>query len=128
MSLKGNNPRRITCITCISGIVFNDVITSASSTGVRCVPFHKFLLMLDVDVTGTPTDILFSVEFSDDNVTFYKYMNGPFGDLRYEDGAGDKKESISGECLAKYVRLSAVATGTDGNNTFTITAKLQLSK
>jgi len=128
MSRAGNNPRRITCVTCIDGVVFNDVLTTATSAGVRCVPFHEFLLMLSITVTLAPTDIVFSVEFSDDNVTFFKYMNGPFGDLRYEDAAGNKAEAISGKCLGKYVRLTATATGTSAANKFTVSAYLLIAK
>ena len=128
MSEQGNNPRRITCITCIDAVAFNDVVTTSTSTGVRCVPFHDFLIMIKLAVGGTPTDIVFSVEFSEDNVTFYKYMNGPFGDLRYEDAAGAKSESVSGRCLGKYIRVSATATGTSEQNTFTVTVLLMIAK
>ena len=128
MSLKGNNPRRITCALCIDGVIFNNVTTTATSTGIRCVPFHEFMLMISLAVTLAPTDILFAVEFSDDNVTFFKYMNGPFGDLRYEDAAGDKAEAISGKCLGKYIRVTATATGTDATNLFTVSAHLLISK
>ncbi len=128
MSKIGNNPRRITCATCFDNIVFNDVLTSGSSPGIFCSPFNEFMLLLDIAIANTPTDILFSVEFSEDNVNWFKYMNGPFGDLRYEDAAGNKTEAIAGVCIGKYIRLSAVATGTDGSNTFTVTAHLLIAK
>lgn len=128
MSLTGNNPRRIANTTCLDSVVFNDATTTTTSTAVNCSAFHDFLLSLNVDVTGAPTDILFDVEFSQDNSTFYKYMTGPFGDLRYEDTAGDKLECISGRCLDKYIRLKATATGTAEAATFTVSAYLTLSK
>lgn len=128
MSKIGNNPRRIACVVCVDDVTFNNVTTTATSTAVRCVPFHDFLILIKLVVANTPTNIVFDVEFSNDNVTFYKYMNGPFGDLRYEDGAGNKNEAIFGRCPAKYIRVKATATGTSASNTFTVSVHLLISK
>ncbi len=116
--------KRVKTKKLIDAVTFNNVTASFTSAAFFCEPYTKFNLLIDLDVTNTPTDILFSIEFSDDNAKFYKYMNGPFGDLRYEDSAGDKLESILGELRASYVRLKAVATGTTAANTFKVTAKL----
>jgi hypothetical protein len=108
----------------IDAITFNDVIASYTSASFFCEPYRKFALLLNLDVTATPTDIVIRVEVSDDNAKWYQYMNGPFGDIRYEDSAGDKLEAILGELRSSYVRLRAVATGTTAANTFKLTAKL----
>mgnify|MGYP001575284068 FL=1 len=108
----------------IDAITFNDVIASYTSASFFCEPYRKFALLINLDVTATPTDIVIRVEFSDDNAKWYQYMNGPFGDIRYEDSAGDKLEAILGELRSSYVRLRAVATGTTAANTFKLTAKL----
>ena len=108
----------------IDAITFNDVITSYTSASFFCEPYRKFALLLNLDVTATPTDIVIRVEISDDNAKWYQYMNGPFGDIRYEDSAGDKLEAILGELRSSHVRLKAVATGTTAANTFKLTAKL----
>ncbi len=128
MSDVGNNPRRIACALCFDGVVFNNTLTSAESASFNCSAFHDFLLMLNIAIAGTPTDILFEIQFSEDDTNWFTFMNGPFGDLRYEDAAGDKTESISSRCLGKYIRLTAVATGTAANDTFTVTAHLLISK
>ena len=108
----------------IDAITFNDVIASYTSASFFCEPYRKFALLIDLDVTLAPTDIVISVEFSDDNAKWYKYMNGFFGDLRYEDSAGDLLEAVLGELRSSYVRLKAVATGTTATATFKLTAKL----
>lgn len=108
----------------IDAVTFNDVIASYTSEKFFCEPYRKFTLLINLDVTATPTDIVIRVEFSDDGAKWYQYMNGPFGDIRYEDSAGDKMEAILGELRASYVRLRAVATGTTAANTFKLTSKL----
>jgi len=128
MSNLGNNPRRIACALCLDGVVFNDAITTITSTSFRCVPFHDFAILIKLVVAGTPTDILFDIEFSEDNVTFYKLMNGPFGDLRYEDAAGNKNEAVFGKIAGKYVRVTATATGTAAQDTFTASVYVLIGK
>jgi len=128
MSQLAQLPRRTACDLHLSGIVFNNVLTTATSTAVFCRHFHEFNLMLGITIALAPTDILFSVLFSFDNVTYYKYMNGPFGDLRYEDSAGAIAECISGPIIANWIKLKAVATGTDATNTFTVTAHLVVAR
>lgn len=114
--------------TLIDAVVFDSTAEAYTSAAVDCSGYRKFLLELNVDVTLVPTDLNIQVQFSDDNVTFYNYMNGPFGSLMYEDSAGDKLESISGECLAQYIRLYALSSGCDGTNKFTLTSKLVLTR
>ena len=51
----------------IDAITFNDVIASYTSASFFCEPYRKFALLINLDVTATPTDIVIRVEFSDDN-------------------------------------------------------------
>ncbi len=127
MSNLGNNPRRLQSAASFASKVFDDTLSTFTTTSFRCLPFNEFLLLIKFVVTATPTDILFIVEFSADNVTFHKYMNGPFGDLRYEDSAGNKNEAISGKCLGRYVRVTVTATGTTAANKFTVDINLLIS-
>lgn len=115
--------KRQKTIILINAITFNAVTTSKSSTIFEVRPYRNGLLLINLDVTGAPTDILFDLEFSDDQVNWFKYIIGPFGDLRYEDAAGDKKECLNFPILAPFMRLSATARGTDASKTFLITAK-----
>ena len=116
--------RRVKTIRLFDVSEFNASVTSITSKSFFCEPYKKFSLLLDLAITGTPTDILIEVKFSDDNAKFYKLMNGPFGDLRYEDSAGNLLEEIQGECRASYGHVKATATGTSGANKFTLNAKM----
>lgn len=112
--------------TLLRAQVFDDVTITITSSAVDCRNYRSFLLYLDLDSTNTPTDILFDVEFSDDNVTFYKYKDGYFGNLRYEDTAcaSGQYECVPDKCYGNFMRLTATATGTTAQNIFTITAKI----
>ena len=105
----------------IDAITFNASVTSKTGALFEVPAYSSALIFLDVDVTSSPTDILISIEFSHDRQNWYKYMRGPFGDLRYEDAAGDKTECIDIPILAPYIRAKAVATGTSGTNKFKLT-------
>ena len=116
--------RRVKTVQLFDANEFNASVTTLTSKSFYCEPYKKFSLLIDLGVTGSPTDILIEVKFSDDNAKFYKLMNGPFGDLRYEDSAGDLLEEIQGECRASYCHVKVTATGTDGSNKFTLNTKL----
>jgi len=90
-------------------------------------PYSKFRLYIYLLITGSPIDIVFDVQFSYNGSTWYKYMDGPFGDLRYEDGAGDKKECLDGEIRSSYMRVKATATGTNSVNYFTASIRAEVA-
>lgn len=115
-------------IRLFTAAVFETDPKSWATTGKEVADYRKFALLIDLAVTGSPTDVVLSVEFSDDGTIFYKFMNGPFGDLRYESTAGDKLEAVFGEIMAPYMRLTATSTGCDGSNKFTLTVKIVLGK
>jgi len=119
--------RRLKTVKFVNDIVFNDTITTYTSEKFLSVPYSKFLLIIDLAVSGAPTDILIEVEFSSGSGKWYKYMNGPFGDLRYEDTAGDKNECIDGDLRAHYMRIKVTATGTSAINTFTLSVESELA-
>ena len=121
-------PRQQTTHVFVDGITFDDDPTTYTADGLDVSAYHEFLLLLDLAVVQTPTDIVIRVQFSDDDVTYYTYMNGPFGDLRYEDSAGAKAEVIHGQCMAPFMRLYVAATGTDGTDKFILTAKAVLTR
>lgn len=108
----------------IDAVTFNEADEAFTSKIFKCEPYVKFVILINLDVTSDPTDIVFHIEFSDDQENWYKYMNGPFGDLRYEDAAGDKKEYIVGDVIAPYVRIRAVSSGCEATKIFLITAKM----
>ena len=105
-------------ITLIDAVTFNAVTTTTTGKLFEVPAYANALICVDIDVTGAPTDILIDIQFSFDRILWCKYMVGPFGDLRYEDGAGDKKECLDIPILAPYIRGYAIATGTDASKTF----------
>jgi len=119
--------RRVKTVVALANVVFDNVTTTRTSSSIHCEPYSKFSLFVDLKVTGTPTDLLVEVFFSDDNIKFYKLMNGPFGDLRYEDSAGDLMECIQGRVDGSYMQIKATATGTTAANKFTLTCKVVFS-
>jgi len=112
--------RRLKTVEFLDDVVFNDSQTSYTSDQFLSAPYSKFLLMVYLRVSGAPTDILIEVEMKGESGVWHKYMSGPFGDLRYEDAAGTKKECIDGEVRSHYFRVKVTATGTDAANTFTL--------
>lgn len=110
--------RRYEAVHFIEDVLFDSTDETKTSDSFRCAAYNKFLLLINLDVTSTPTDILIDVEFSNDNSAFFKYMRGPFGDLRYEDAAGDKKECIDGDVQAQYMRLKLTSSGCTSSKTF----------
>lgn len=115
--------KRQKTLTLIDAITFNAATTTKTGILFDVAAYASALILIDVDVTGAPTDIIFELEFSVDRVNWYKYMMGPFGDLRYEDAAGDKQECLELVILAPYMRCKTTATGTDATKTFKATVK-----
>ena len=114
--------------TLVDGIVLDDDPTTYTSDSIATENFRDLSVLVNLAVTLAPTDIVIRIQESDDDVNFHTIMNGPFGDLRYEDSAGAKKEAIHGKVLAPYLRAYVVATGTDATNFFTLTLKAILTK
>ncbi len=115
--------RTETANTFINAVTFNNIVTTYTSAAFDAAIYYYGLLEIALTVANVPTDILLELEFSDDGVTWYKYMRDAWGDFRYEDTACPNNECFDFPVRAKYVRLKATATGTDAVNTFTLTAK-----
>ena len=114
--------------TLVNAVVFDSAAETYTSPSDAVHYYRHFTLLIDLDVTGAPTDIQIQVRFSDDNTTFHQLMNGPFGDLRYEDTAGNKNEALVGPCLGDYMDIHCISSGCDGSNKFTLTAKVILTR
>lgn len=114
--------------TLVDDITFDDDPTTYTSESVATENYRDLAVLVNLAVVDTPTDIVIRIQESDDDVNFHTIMNGPFGDLRYEDSAGAKKEAIHGKINAPFLRAYVVATGTDGTHKFTLTLKIILAK
>ena len=119
--------RRVKTVDLLKNVTFNTVLTHETVKPFEVPAYTNALICIDLDVTGAPTDIVISIYFSHDGATWFKYMLGPFGDLRYEDAAGDKKECLALPILANYIKAGGVSTGTDGDKTFRLTVKAILN-
>lgn len=108
--------------------VFDDEQSTYTSAEMDVSDYRDFMLRMILAVTGTPTDITIDVLVSYSGATYEKYMSGPFGSLMYEDSAGAKAEAVSGKIIAPKMKIRATATGTDADNTFTLTCKVAVSR
>lgn len=114
--------------TFVDAVVFDSTDETYTSESYDCVEYRGFVLLIDLGVTLAPTDIQIQVRFSDDDTTFYRLMNGPFGGLRFEDVAGNKTEALVGKCLAQYMDVHCISSGCSGTNKFTLTVKAVLTR
>ena len=114
--------------TFVDDVVFNSVNETYTAPGIDVSDYRDFAILIDLAVAFAPTDIVVRVQFSDDDSAYYNLMNGPFGDLRFEDTAGAKKEAVVGKVIAPYMRISVASSGCDATNKFTLTVKVVLSK
>lgn len=109
--------------TFVDAVVFDTTAETYTADGYDVVEYRDFLLLIDLEVTGTPTDIQIQVRFSDDDTTYYRLVIGPFGDLRFEDAAGNKTESLVGKCLSTFMDIHCISSGCNGTDKFTLTVK-----
>lgn len=109
--------------TLVDAVVFNSTDETYTSASIDVSAYRFFSVLLDLAVADAPTDIVVRVQMSDDDSTWRNFMNGPFGDLRYEDAAGAKNEAIHGPLSAPYMRFYIVSSGCTATKTFTLTAK-----
>lgn len=114
--------------TFVDTVVFDTTNETYTSTGYDCVEYRHFLLLITLGVTNNPTDIQIQVRFSDDDTTYYRLMLGPFGDLRFEDTAGNKFEALYGMCIAPWMDIHVISSGCDANKKFTLTVKAVLTR
>ena len=119
--------RRLETIKFVKAVLFDSAEEVYTSDSFECAPFKEFLLMIDLDVTDAPTDIRIDVEFSHDNVNFFKLMDGPFGSLLYVTAQGDKKECVSGNIIAHWMRIYVLSSGCDASNTFKLSVTVEVS-
>jgi len=120
--------RETKTVTFIDAETFGAGAVAYTSDSYRCAGYKEFELLTKLVVVGAPTDIVVDVEISDDDETFYKIMDWEFGDLRWEDSAGNLNEAVRRKLCANYIRLVATPSGTGAGATFTLTAKLILGK
>lgn len=119
--------RRVKVLKIFSSQMFSTSGAVATSSLFHVFGYHQFKLLVDVGVTGTPTDLQIYIQFSDDMANWYNYVNGPFGSLFYTAASGDRKECLDGKLLPPYIRSYVVSTGCDSSNTFSLSLKAVIS-
>lgn len=98
------------------------------SRGCICAPFRKFFLYLDIDSTGSPTDIRIKVQFLN-RVTgrWHTYKQGLFASLYYEDAdtASGIWECFSGDCVGREFRITLTGADAAAANYWTVSAEVE---
>lgn len=113
--------------TFVDAVEFNAGITTYTSASFDISEFRNMCLYIALVITLTPTRLDLDIEFSDDDVTYYKLMTGPFANIKYSYLAGNRNEAIEGPLRAKYFRVKVTSTGTTAANKFTLTLKTFMS-
>lgn len=121
-----NQFKRFLTVVPVFGILFNSTAQVYTSKAFHVEPFKRFSIFIALAVSGTPTDIYYDIEFSDNQQEWYKYITGPFGDLRYEDSAGAKNEYLVGDIVATWMKIKITSSGCSASATFTTTVKVNL--
>ncbi len=92
---------------------------------IDCSTYRNFSVELTILSTNAPTDIEFFAEFSNNGgIDWAHHAQGLFASLVYSDAAvaTTVREIFTGLVVGDMFRLRAVATGTDGTDTFTFSA------
>lgn len=95
---------------------------------IDCSTYRNFSLELAVLSAGSPTDVEFFVEFSNNGGTDWShYAQGLFASLVYSDAsvATLVRQIFTGLVVGDMFRLRVVGTGTTGVNTFTFDALIR---
>lgn len=103
-------------------LIYDDDPTTALSAEIDCERYRWATLSYELDVTSTPTTIIFRVEVSPDGSTWARLTNGPLAALIYDDlsiGAGIE-EAITFPIACRKIRIRVVCAGTDGTKKFTV--------
>lgn len=119
--------RRLETVKFIKAVLFDSTGEVFTSEPFECAPHKEFLLLIDLDVTSTPTNIQIWVEFSHDFVNWFKLMNGPFGSLMYVSAQGDLKECVTGKIIAHWMRIYIVSSGCEATKTFKLSVTAEVS-
>ena len=110
--------------TATNNVTFDDSTSTDTSSDIDTSAYDYGYLEINLDVANAPTDIVIEVLTGMSATPTFKIMDGPLGDLRYEDSAGNKDETIRIPYLGDYTCVKATATGTDASKTFTLTTKI----
>jgi len=99
-----------------------------NSSGVACGNYKRFSLYIAITNNGSPTRVVITPQFRVGS-TWYNFKLNQFSALIYVPaiiGSGFE-EALEGDCLgADQIRISALGTGCDGSNYFTIDAHIGL--
>jgi hypothetical protein len=103
--------------------VFDNTQTTYTSADIDSSGYDYAYLEIDIGVTNTPTNVVIEVLTGMSASPTHKIMDGPLGDLRYEDSAGTKAETIKVPYCGDYTRIKVTATGTDATDKFTVSVR-----
>jgi len=110
--------------TAIDAQVFDDVQTTYTSADIDTSTAVNGFLVINLTIANAPTDIVIQVKTGMSANPTAIIMDNALGDLRYEDAAGAKNQTIIIPYFGDYTRITATATGTTSSATFTLTVKV----
>lgn len=114
--------------TLIDSVTFDDDPTEQNSAAMSVAGYSDVVVLVDVESNGSPTNIRFLPQFSDDDeVTWWDFEMDYWAAMYFEDqdtADGVKKAYKLDVAGVDDVRMRVVATGTDaGGNEFVVTVK-----
>jgi len=115
--------------TLINAIVLDDDPTEYNSALYDVAGESAVWVLIGIESAGAPTNIRILAQISHDaGTTWWDFEEGLWASLYWEDtdtAAGILKAFLLPVGGVDAVRIRAVATGTDGNNTFTVTVRVR---
>ena len=118
-----------TPVLLVDSVTFNDSTTSGNSAAYDALEWEHFTLWIQLlKEGGTSHSLSLDVEFSPDAETWWAFRGGlaaTSGQLPLTFSAADIGSGLNlcylGTCPGRYLRLSAVATGTSADNRIRLT-------
>ena len=116
--------RIVQTVVFLNKVEFNATVGTWTSQEFFCAPYSAMALLVDIDWTGTVTDLTVRCDISDDPSKWYKKTDGPWGALIWVPAQGDLRESLDGDIRANWVRLVVTVVGSTAVNKALLTAKI----
>ena len=119
--------KRIETVIFVRDVLFDSAAEEYTSDWFECAAFKDFLLNMDIDVTGSPTNVQIYVQFSPERARGYNLVEGPYGSLIYVTAQGDRQECLPGKIRSHWMRVKVVSSGCSAGNTFKVKITGELS-
>ena len=116
--------RIVQTVVFLDKVEFNATVGTWTSQEFFCAPYSVMALLVDIDWTGTVTDLTVQCQTSDDPSKWYKKTDCGWDSLVWTPSMGDLKESVDGDIRANWIRLVVTVVGSTAVNKALLTAKI----